>query len=330
MHTNSQAHIVLSTADLNADMEFLINLGFRLDQIFPADDPAVAILSGYGLQLRLDKTATVSPATLHLLADKPESIHLTKREFTAPNGTRFIIFPLSPALNIPATVHGFEVRSMQDSDSWVIGRAGMLYRDLLPNRLGGSMIASHIRIPKGGPVPDQVHFHTVGFQLIYCLKGWVKLVYEGQGPPFVLQAGDCVTQPPEIRHQVLEASDGLEVIEIGVPADHITTMDHEMQLPTKDFYPDREYQGQRFCRHHGREAVWKPWRIDGFEVRDTGVGEATEGMATVEVARLTDAKQLPRSMKHDKDIFSLIWFGEILNCRWKGKVSMSCRRTMLL
>jgi quercetin dioxygenase-like cupin family protein len=32
------------------------------------------------------------------------------------------------------------------------------------------------------------------------------------------------------------------------------------------------------------------------------VGEATEGMATVEVARLTDANQLPRSMKHDKDI----------------------------
>ena len=30
----------------------------------------------------------------------------------------------------------------------------MHYRDLIPSRLGGSIIASHIRIPDGGPVPD--------------------------------------------------------------------------------------------------------------------------------------------------------------------------------
>jgi hypothetical protein len=43
------------------------------------------------------------------------------------------------------------------------------------------MIASHIRIPDGGPVPDMVHFHKVGFQLIFCIKGWVDVVYEDQG-----------------------------------------------------------------------------------------------------------------------------------------------------
>ena len=32
------------------------------------------------------------------------------------------------------------------------GRAGMLYRDLIPGRLGGRFIASHISIPEGGPV----------------------------------------------------------------------------------------------------------------------------------------------------------------------------------
>jgi hypothetical protein len=32
------------------------------------------------------------------------------------------------------------------------GRAGMDYRDLLPGRLGGRYIASHIRIASGGPV----------------------------------------------------------------------------------------------------------------------------------------------------------------------------------
>ena len=73
----------------------------------------------------------------------------------------------------------------------------MLYRDLIPDRLGGSaIVASHIRIPEGGPVGDSVHFHRVGFQLIFCYKGWVEVVYEDQGPPFVLRAGDCVIQGP--------------------------------------------------------------------------------------------------------------------------------------
>src|SRR5678816_2907520 len=52
-------------------------------------------------------------------------------------------------------------------DDWHVGRAGMEYRDLLPDRLGGRLIASHIRIRDGGPVPDYVHYHAIDFQLIY-------------------------------------------------------------------------------------------------------------------------------------------------------------------
>jgi hypothetical protein len=48
----------------------------------------------------------------------------------------------------------------------------MQYRDLLPSRLGGRYIASHIRIPDGGPVPDYVHYHRVRFQMIFCKAGW--------------------------------------------------------------------------------------------------------------------------------------------------------------
>ena len=62
-------------------------------------------------------------------------------------------------------------------------------------------------------------------------KGWVRLAYEGQGEPFILEAGDCVLQPPEIRHRVLESSAGAEVIELGSPAEHITMADHDMTLP---------------------------------------------------------------------------------------------------
>ena len=41
-------------------------------------------------------------------------------------------------------------------------------------------------------MPDFVHYHLVRFQTIYCLEGWVRLVYEGQGEPFLLRAGDLV------------------------------------------------------------------------------------------------------------------------------------------
>lgn len=280
------AEVILPSQDLAADLAFYTQeLGFRLDMIFPADDPAVAVLSGHGLRLRLERGATVAPGVLRLLCLDPGAVAEGRRELTAPNGVRVQIVDAHPHLETPPTQHAFVVRRLKDNSPWVIGRAGMQYRDLIPGRLGGSIIASHIRIPDAGPVPDMVHYHTVGFQLIYCYHGWVRLVYEDQGPPFDLKAGDCVIQPPEIRHRVLEASENLQVVEIGVPAEHITTVDHEMELPTPFLRPDREFGGQTFCRSEVENAVWTPWRLPGFEARETGIGAATRGVASVRVAR---------------------------------------------
>ena len=129
------------------------------------------------------------------------------------------------------------------------GRAGMHYRDLIPGRLGGRYIASHITIAQGGPVADWVHYHRVAFQMIYVRSGWVRVVYEDQGEPFAMHPGDLVLQPPGIRHRVLESSPGLEVIEIGAPALHETLADHEMELPIARGDPDRLFDGQRFLWH---------------------------------------------------------------------------------
>jgi quercetin dioxygenase-like cupin family protein len=176
----------------------------------------------------------------------------------------------------------------------------MQYRDLVPSRLGGAMIASHIRIPDGGPVPDMVHFHKVGFQLIFCYKGWVDVVYEDQGPPIRLAAGDCFIQPPEIRHRVLHASDGIEVIEIGVPAEHITEIDHDLALPTPTLRPDREWQGQRFVHNVGATGVWEPFRLPGYVARDTTIEANTKGVAGVKVVR--KGKGETAWTTHDSDI----------------------------
>ncbi|CAN0313295.1 unnamed protein product, partial [Chrysoparadoxa australica] len=181
--------------------------------------------------VRIEKGAETSPGVLRILTDDPDGFAGGQRQLTAPNGTRVEIMPKTPVVDQPSTQHEFVVRRLKDEAPWVIGRAGMHYRDLIESRLGGSIIASHIRIPDGGPVPDMVHYHTVGFQLIFCYKGWVDVLYEDQGEAIRLHAGDCVTQPPGIRHRVVEASPEIEVIEIGVPAEHVTTIDHDFTLP---------------------------------------------------------------------------------------------------
>jgi mannose-6-phosphate isomerase-like protein (cupin superfamily) len=165
----------------------------------------------------------------------------------------------------------------------------MQYRDLIPGRLGGRFIASHIRIPDGGETQDYVHYHKALFQMIYCKAGWARVVYEDQGPPFALEAGDCVLQPPEIRHRVLESSAGLEVIEVACPGEYETLADHELRLPTREVLPERLFGGQRFARHRALEASWTPWRLDGFESRDTGIAAATNGLAAARVVKSNSA-----------------------------------------
>jgi hypothetical protein len=140
--------------------------------IYPADNPSVAVLSGHGVRLRIEKGASEAPGTLRILTDDP-GFAGGARSLVAPNGTKVEVDELNPPVVTPATEHAFVVRRLADQAPWVIGRAGMEYRDLIPTRLGGAMIASHIRVPDG-PVPDMVHYHKVGFQLIFCVAGWMS------------------------------------------------------------------------------------------------------------------------------------------------------------
>lgn len=309
---DTRAEIRLPTSELREDLPFYTKtLKMRLDMIYPADDPEVAVLSGHGLRIRIQKGAPEAPGTLRILTDDPDGFAGGKRELTAPNGTRIEIDELNPPMVLPQTEHAFVVRRLADQAPWVIGRAGMEYRDLIPTRLGGAMIASHIRVPDG-PVPDMVHFHKVGFQLIFCISGWVDVLYEDQGGTRRLTAGDCFIQPPQIRHKVLHAADGIEVIEIGVPAEHVTEIDHAMELPTPHERPDREWDGQRFVHSLARDGVFKPFRIPGFEARDTTINENTKGVASVMVARPA-ASHSPVWTRHEGDIlFNFVMSGSML------------------
>ena len=49
---NIRAEVLLPTKDLLPDISFFTKvLGMRMDEIFPADDPSVAVFSGFGLRV---------------------------------------------------------------------------------------------------------------------------------------------------------------------------------------------------------------------------------------------------------------------------------------
>lgn len=209
------------------------------------------------------------------------------------------------------------------------GRAGMVYRDLIPGRLGGAFIASHISIPTGGPVPDYVHHHDVGFQMIFCHAGWVTVVYEDQGDPFVMRPGDCVIQPPGIRHRVLESGDGLEVVEIGAPAEHDTHREHDLELPNGVGDPGREWRGQRFVRHEYTDDKWIESPNAGWELQHFGVEDASGGVAAVRLARAIDAA--PPLRTHDLELFfGFVRSGELEYIRPSGRVTIAAGEAVVV
>ena len=311
------AEVILPCEDLDATLTFFTDtLAFRVDAVFPADDPSVAVISGYGVRLRLQREDSGTPGRLRLLCNDPTEVAGGITELTAPNGTHIDLVDADPPLILPPVQQSFVVNRIGDNAKWVVGRAGMRYRDLISARQGGRFIASHIHIPDGGPVPDYVHFHKVRLQVIYCYKGWVRAAYEDQGPPLSLNAGDCVLQPPQIRHRVLECSPGLEVIEIGCPAEHETHADHDLLLPTPDERRERDFSGQRFVHHVAADADWQPWRFEGFESRDTGIAAATDGLAGVQVVRPATPAPNLQLWSHEAEFFFMFVL--------QGSVTLHC------
>ncbi len=305
---SSGGWVVVPCEDLSAEMTFCTKgLGLQLQRISPADDPRVAEVTGRGLRLRLRRQPNPAPIDLALEGPSQEG----DLPLTSPAGHRVWFEDSSAGQALPANAPELVISRAGDDSAWGVGRAGMQYRDLIPGRYGGRFIASHIRIPTGGPVPDNVHFHAIRFQMIHCVRGWVRLVYEDQGEPFVMRAGECVLQPPHIRHRVLESSDGLEVVEIACPAEHDTFLDHDLELPTARVLPGRDFHGQRFVHPNGDLGEWA-LMTGGLRQRDLGVAAATDGLASAALLSPVLGKQGRLPWVHDGELR----FGFVTNGSW--------------
>ena len=98
--TIRSAEAVLPVTDLKTELPFFLNaLGFRLDTIFPADDPAVAVISGHGTRIRLERGSSVANGQLRLYVTNPEgdrrfAISRQNLHFAACSASNFALFLL--------------------------------------------------------------------------------------------------------------------------------------------------------------------------------------------------------------------------------------------
>ena len=98
------------------------------------------------------------------------------------------------------------------------------YRDLGIAATSHGLARAHVIRLIGPCNPAEVsklHFHDVEFQMVYVLKGWVKTYMEGQGET-LMKEGSAWTQPPRIRHLILDYSDDVELLEVILPAEFKT------------------------------------------------------------------------------------------------------------
>jgi hypothetical protein len=103
-------------------------------------------------------------------------------------------------------------------------RAYAQYRDLGIAEASRGLAQAHVIRLIGPCNPAEVsklHFHHVDFQMVYVLKGWVKTYMEGQGETMMKQ-GSAWTQPPRIKHLIMDYSDDVELLEVILPAEFKT------------------------------------------------------------------------------------------------------------
>jgi quercetin dioxygenase-like cupin family protein len=116
----------------------------------------------------------------------------------------------------------FAVTHLADA-KWDEGlREYFAYRDLGMVGPTGDALRAHVIRPSGPcPGPGDLHYHRLDFQMVYVLKGWARVWFDGVGE-VRFREGSCMYQQPGIHHRVLEYSDDYTVIEITSPADFET------------------------------------------------------------------------------------------------------------
>ena len=97
------------------------------------------------------------------------------------------------------------------------------YRDLgLAAATNGRIGAKHVRALKPMAAPTGWHWHDMTAHYVFVLRGSLTFRFAGVDGDVTLHAGDGLSQPAGVPHNVVARSDDLEVLEINEPAEYGT------------------------------------------------------------------------------------------------------------
>lgn len=97
------------------------------------------------------------------------------------------------------------------------------YRELgLAAATGGKIGVKHIRAITPLPRATGWHWHDMTAHFVYVLQGWLTFRFAGVEGDVTVRAGEGLSQPAGVPHNVIARSDDLEVLEINVPASYGT------------------------------------------------------------------------------------------------------------
>ena len=169
----------------------------------------------------------VSRSAVRAAAKKKAIARLPGKTTAAKSAARKTVKskPRAAAAKPRRTKQRIAISHYRDEDFQASGlRAYAHYRDLGVAAASDGLAQAHV-IRLIGPCNPQdvskLHFHDVEFQMVYVLKGWVKTYMEGQGET-LMKEGSAWTQPPRIRHLILDYSDNCELLEVILPAEFRT------------------------------------------------------------------------------------------------------------
>ena len=179
------------------------------------------------------KQKPTSRAAARIAAQKKSPARKTVASKTAKSTARKSIkakdrktkAPALPAAKRARPKQRIAISHHRDEDFKADGlRAYAHYRDLGVAEASRGLAQAHVIRLIGPCNPAEVsklHFHDVEFQMVYVLKGWVKTYMEGQGETLMKQ-GSAWTQPPRLKHLILDYSDDVELLEVILPAEFKT------------------------------------------------------------------------------------------------------------
>src|SRR4029078_3515375 len=113
--------------------------------------------------------------------------------------------------------------ALMDGPQANLNRAGLRgdaeYRGLgIAAATNGRIGVKHIRALKPLTEPTGWHWHDMTAHFLYVLRGSITFRFARTASEITVHAGDGLSQPAGVPHNVISRSDDLEVIEINEPA----------------------------------------------------------------------------------------------------------------